>query len=692
MTTPAENLAINTIRTLSMDAVQAANSGHPGTPMALAPVAYVLYNERMKYDPAHPLWPARDRFVLSCGHASMLLYSALHLAGVEQFKDGVATGEKAVPLEHIKRFRQLDSRCPGHPEFGHTSGVECTTGPLGQGLAMSVGMAIGSDWLGGTYNRDGKRLMDFNVYALCGDGDMMEGVSSEAASLAGHLRLANLCWIYDDNCITIEGDTELAFSENVEQRFLAYGWNVVRVADVNDVPALRAAFDRFDAEKERPTLIIVKSVIGYGSPNKAGSADAHGAPLGEEEIFLAKEMLDWDPQAKFCVPDEVYTLFANGVRKHGAEAYVAWEAEMELYAAKHPVEAAEIRCILHGELPEGWDEKMARWDADAKGTATRNSSGKVLNQLAEKLPWMIGGSADLAPSNKSNLTFSGAGEFSVKHPTGRNFHFGIREFGMAAVVNGMATTGIRSYSATFFVFADYLRAAARLSCIMELPVLYIFTHDSIGVGEDGPTHQPVEHLASLRAMPNMVVMRPADANEVRQAYKFFAQSKKHPVSMVLTRQDLPTLPRCSETADPAELCQCASGVHQGAYVLRDGVNPATNLPDVILMGSGSEVHLCLAAQKTLAAENIFARVVSCPSLDVFEMQPAEYREQVLPTACRKRVAVEAGIEQGWCKLLGLDGAFVGMTGFGASAPFKQLYTHFGITTENVVAKAKDLMK
>lgn len=688
MTTPTENLAINAIRTLSMDAVQAANSGHPGTPMALAPVAYVLYNERMKYDPAHPEWPARDRFVLSCGHASMLLYSVLHLAGVEQFSAGHPTGEKAVPMDHLKRFRQLDSRCPGHPEFGHTSGVEVTTGPLGQGVAMSVGMAIGSDWLAGKYDRDGKRLMDFNVYALCGDGDMMEGVSSEAASLAGHLKLANLCWIYDDNKITIEGSTDLAFSEDVEARFRAYGWNVLRVADVNDLAALRAAFDHFDAEKERPTLVIVKSVIGYGSPNKAGSHDVHGAPLGEDEIFLTKEMLGWDPQAKFDVPDAVYELFAQGVRTHGAAKYAAWESEMEVYASHYPAEAAELKCILRGELPEGWDEKMTRWDADAKGTATRNSSGKVLNQLAEKLPWLIGGSADLAPSNKSNLTFADAGDFSVKHPAGRNFHFGIREFAMAAITNGLATTGIRSYCATFFVFADYLRAAARLSCLMELPVLYIFTHDSIGVGEDGPTHQPVEHLASLRAIPNMVVMRPADANEVRQAYKFFAQSKKHPVSLVLTRQDLPTLPRGEE----ADACGCVCGVQKGAYVLRDGVNPATNLPDVILMASGSEVHLCLAAQQTLAADGIFARVVSCPSLDVFAMQPAQYVEEVLPTACRNRVAVEAGIAQGWEKYIGLDGTFVGMTGFGASAPFKQLYAHFGITAENVAAKAKAMVK
>ncbi|MDO4551520.1 MAG: transketolase [Planctomycetia bacterium] len=692
MNTPAENLAINTIRTLSMDAVQAANSGHPGTPMALAPVGYLLFNERMKYDPAHPEWIARDRFVLSCGHASMLLYSLLHLSGVQQWKNGAATQEKAVPLDHIKRFRQMDSRCPGHPEFRHTSGVEVTTGPLGQGLAMSVGMALGSNWLGGTFHRDNKNLLNYNVYALCGDGDMMEGVASEAASLAGHMKLSNLCWIYDDNSITIEGNTELAFSENVAERFQAYGWNVIKVNDVNDLNALRSAFDAFLAEKNRPTLIIVKSIIGYGSPNKAGSHEAHGAPLGEEEIKLTKKALGWDENAKFYVPDSVYQMFSEGIAARGADAFSLWQSEMDAYASKYPAEAKELQQILSGELPENWDEKMTRWNADAKGTATRNSSGKVLNQLAENLPWLIGGSADLGPSNKSVLTFPGAGDFSLQNPSGRNFHFGIREFAMAAIINGMATTGLRCYCATFFVFADYLRAAARLSCIMELPVLYLFTHDSIGVGEDGPTHQPVEHLASLRAMPNMIVMRPADANEVRQAYKFFAKEKHHPISLVLTRQDLPTFPRSKDGTGEDGICHCACGLRNGAYILRDAINPETNIPDIILMASGSEVHLCLEAQNTLRAEGIFARVVSCPSLDIFETQTAEYQESVLPKTCTKRIAVEAGIEQGWRKYIGLNGTFIGMTSFGASAPFKQLYEHFGITTENIIEKAKNLLK
>jgi len=686
MTLPVENLAINTIRTLVMDSVQAAKSGHPGTPMSMAPVAYLLFNELLNFDPAHPLWTQRDRFVLSSGHGSTLIYSILHLAGVEQFENGKPTGEKAVRIEDLKNFRQLNSRCPGHPEYGHTSGVEVTTGPLGQGLAMSVGQAIASKWFSAKYARDGKDLFGFNVYSLCGDGCMMEGISSEAASLAAHLKLDNLCWIYDANQITIEGSTELAFTEDVGKRFESYGWNVVRVEeDVNDLDALRSAFAEFKAEKTRPTLIIVKSVIGYGSPNMAGTAKVHGAPLGEEEIKLTKEFLGWNYE-KFTVPEEVAKLFADGIQSNGAKAYAEWEKAYAEYCVRYPQEAEELQKIAAGELPENWDEGISKmWEADEKGTASRNSSGKALNQLAAGIPWMLGGSADLAPSNKSNLTFDGAGDFGPENYAGRNFHFGIREFAMAAIANGMATCGIRSYCATFFVFCDYLRGALRLSCLMNLPVLYILSHDSIGVGEDGPTHQPVEQLAALRSMPNLVVMRPCDANEVRFAYRWYAENKKSPVCMVVTRQDLPTLPRAIEPS--GDVCACSCGVQKGAYVIRDAKNPATGTFDVILMGTGSEVHICLSAQKILAEQGIFARVVSMPSMELFETQTAEYRESILPSSCTRRVAVEAGLRFGWDRYLGPNGKFIGMTGFGASAPFKQLYEFYGITAENVVKAA-----
>ena len=683
MTLPVENLAINTIRTLVMDSIQAAKSGHPGTPMSMAPVAYLIFNELLNYDPAHPLWAQRDRFVLSSGHGSTLLYSVLHLAGVEQFKDGKPTGEKAVRIEDLKNFRQLDSRCPGHPEYGHTSGVEVTTGPLGQGLAMSVGHAIASKWFSAKYAKDGKDLFGFNVYSLCGDGCMMEGIASEAASLAGHLKLGNLCWIYDANKITIEGSTDLAFSEDVGKRFESYGWNVVQVEeDVNDLDALRKAFAAFRAENERPTLIMVKSIIGYGAPNLAGTAKVHGAPLGEEEIRLAKEFYGWTYE-KFAVPEEVTKLFANGIQANGAAAYAQWEKDFADYAAKYPELAKEFQMIQNGELPENWDEGLRQmWDADEKGTASRNSSGKSLNQLAAGIPWMLGGSADLAPSNKSNLTFEGAGEFGPENYAGRNFHFGIREFAMAAICNGMATCGLKSYCATFFVFCDYLRGALRLSCLMDLPVLYILSHDSIGVGEDGPTHQPVEQLAALRSMPNLVVMRPCDANEVRFAYRWYAENKTSPVCMVVTRQDLPTLPRAIEPT--GDQCACSCGVSKGAYVIRDAKNPATGTCDAILMASGSEVHICLSAQKMLEAKGIYARVVSVPSMELFERQDAEYRESVLPKACTRRVAVEAALQFGWDRYIGTEGKFIGMTGFGASAPFKKLYEVYGITAENVV--------
>lgn len=675
-----EQLAINTIRTLSMDAVQAANSGHPGTPMALAPLAYLLCNEQMRYDPAHPAWPARDRFVLSAGHASMLLYSILHLAGVKQMGPDGPLDEPAVSLDDIKDFRQMNGRCPGHPEFGHTSGVEITTGPLGQGVAGSVGMAIASYWLAGRYNRPGFEIFDYNVYAVCGDGDMMEGVSSEAASLAGHLKLANLCWIYDDNKITIEGATSLAFSEDVGTRFVAYGWNVIEVDDVNDLGKLRQALKLFTQTKDKPTLIIVRSHIAWGAPNAQDTHGAHGAPLGEEEIRLTKKAYGWPEDAKFLVPEEVLVHFQAGVGANGEKLHAVWEGKLAEYRAKYPDLGTEVDAIVHGRLPEGWDEAIAEFPADAKGIASRVSSGKVLNQIAKNVPWLLGGSADLAPSNKSDLTFDGAGEFAVDTPAGRNFHFGIREHAMAAIVNGMALCGLRSYGATFFVFADYLRPSMRLAALMNLPVFYIFTHDSIGVGEDGPTHQPVEHLAALRSIPGLIVLRPADANEVAEAYRVAVSSRDKPSALVLTRQNLPTLDR--------SVYAPAAGTSRGAYVLADCDGGDF---DVILIGTGSEVGLCLAAQKTLAGEGVKARVVSMPSWELFDAQDEAYRDSVLPPSVPCRVAVEAGVELGWQKYLGDRGVFIGMRGFGASAPYAQLMKHFGLTAENVVAQARRIL-
>jgi len=668
-----EQLAINTIRTLSMDGVEAARSGHPGTPMALAPVTYLLFNEVMRYDPAAPDWVGRDRFVLSCGHASMLLYATLHLAGVRQ----ALTEEPAVSLDDLRRFRQLGSRCPGHPEYDRTSGVETTTGPLGQGVANGVGMAIASRWLAKHYNRPGHELFQFDVYCLCSDGDLMEGLGGEAASLAGHLKLSNLCWIYDDNGITIEGKTDLAFSEDVAARFTGYGWNVVEVEDVNDLDALRGAIGYFQEATDRPTLVVVKSQIAFGAPNKAGTAAAHGAPLGADEVQAAKEAYRWPGDAPFHVPEAVVEHFADGVQARGAAAREQWEAKYTEYVEKYPLLAKQLETMFTGELPEGWDADIQEFPADAAGTASRVSSGTVLNQVAKKVPWIVGGSADLAPSNMSRLTSDEAGDFQAETPAGRNFHFGVREHAMASITNGMALCGLRSYAATFLVFADYLRPGLRLAAMMELPVFYIFTHDSIGVGEDGPTHQPVEQLASLRAIPGLVVMRPADANEVAEAYRTIIPLKNRPAALVLTRQNLPTLDRTKYGP--------ASGTAQGGYVLSD---PAEGRPQVILIGTGSEVALCLEAQERLAGEGVAARVVSMPSCELFDQQSQEYRDAVLPPAVTARVAVEAGIEQGWCKYTGLSGRFVGMRGFGASAPYQQLYEHFGITVEAIVAEAK----
>jgi len=675
-----EQLSIDTIRTLSMDAVQAAKSGHPGTPMALAPAAYVLFNEVLRYDPTQPAWPNRDRFVLSCGHASMLLFSVLHLAGVKQLgEDGRPTDEPAVSLEAIRRFRQLDSRCPGHPEYGHTSGVEMTTGPLGQGISTSVGMAMAARWLAARYNRPGFDLFDYNVYALCGDGDLMEGVSAEAASLAGHLKLANLCWLYDDNNITIEGSTALSFSEDVAARFLGYGWNVVRVDDVNDLDALRKAVGVFHETQDQPTLIIARSVIGFGAPNKAGSHEAHGAPLGDEEIQQTKKAYGWPEDAAFLVPEAVPTHFREGIGARGEKLYADWSATFDRYKAQHPDLAAQLEMIERGDLPKGWDADVESFSADAKGLASRASSGKVLNQAARHIPWLLGGSADLAPSNNSRLGFDGAGDFEAADHGGRNFHFGIREHAMGAICNGLSLCGLRAYGATFFVFADYMRPSMRLAALMELPVFYIFTHDSIGVGEDGPTHQPIEQLASLRAIPNLLVVRPADANEVAEAYKVILPLKKQPAALVLTRQNLPTLDRAK--------CAPAEGLRRGGYVLVDAPD---GKPEVILIGTGSEVSLCLEAHEKLSAEGIKARVVSMPCWELFDAQSADYRDAVLPPAVTRRVAVELGVKQGWERYLGLDGRFLGMSGFGASGPVGVLLKHFGITAENVAATAKQL--
>ncbi|MHB1037647.1 MAG: transketolase [Pirellulales bacterium] len=676
-----EELAVNTIRTLSMDAVQAANSGHPGTPMALAPVAYALWNDVLRYDPADPLWPNRDRFVLSCGHAVTLLYSVLHLAGVKQAGDNrKPLDEPAVPLDELKAFRQLHSRCPGHPEHGETTGVETTTGPLGQGLATSVGMAIASRWLGAHFNRPGFDLFDYNVYALAGDGDLMEGVSAEAASLAGHLQLSNLCWIYDSNRITIEGDTSLAFSEDVAARFAAYGWNVTRVDDANDLAALREGYRTFLRANHRPTLIVVRSHIAWGSPNKQDTHGAHGAPLGEEEIRLTKAAYGWPEDAKFLVPGEVLDHFQAGIGARGRRLRESWEATFAAYAGKYPELAQAWSDIEHHRLPKDWDADLAPFKPDAKGVASRISSGQVLNQIARRVRWLMGGSADLAPSTMTLLKFDGVSSFQAGNPAGRNLHFGIREHAMAAVLNGLALSGIRPYGSTFLVFSDYLRPAARLSALMHLPVIYIYTHDSIGVGEDGPTHQPIEHIAALRAIPGMVVIRPADANEVLEAWRVIMPMNDRPVSLILTRQNLPTLDRSKYAP--------ASGLARGAYVLADA---AGGKPEVILVASGSEVPICVEAYEQLTREGIKARVVSLPSWELFEEQDEAYRDAVLPPDVTARVGVKAAIGQGWDRYVGPRGRFIGMNGFGRSGPAGALAKEFGFTVENVVAQAKSAL-
>jgi transketolase len=677
---PLDGLCIDTIRTLAMDAVQAANSGHPGTPMALAPLGYYLWQYVLRFDPSDPIWPNRDRFVLSAGHASMLLYSLLHLSGVKAVSKGYEPlGEPSVPLEEIKKFRQLHSRCPGHPEYRLTSGVETTTGPLGQGVANSVGMALAGRWEAAHYNRPGfDDLIDFNVYAVCGDGDMMEGVASEAASLAGHWKLSNLCWVYDNNHISIEGSTKLAFTEDVGQRFLGYGWHVIHVNDVNDLSALARAFAEFKATHDRPTLIIVNSQIGYGAPNKAGTKEAHGEPLGEAEIKLAKKSYGWPEDAKFLVPDGVYDRFREGIGTRGKALRDAWFAKVDAYKAAHPDLADQLYRIQHRQLPDGWDKDLPVFPADAKGQATRASNGKVLNAVAKNLPWLLGGSADLAPSTKTLLTFEGAGELQPDNYGGRNMHFGVREHAMGAIMNGMALVKLRAYGAGFLIFSDYGRAPIRLAAIMELPVIYVFTHDSIGVGEDGPTHQPIEQLPSLRAIPGLVVIRPCDANEVTEAWRTFLPFSHQPVVLVLSRQDLPTLDRSKYAP--------ASGLAKGGYVLADA---ADGKPDVILIGTGSEVQLCVTAYERLTAEGVKARVVSMPSTELFDDQDEAYRHSVLPPSVTARVSVEQAATYGWERYVGLTGKAIGMKSFGASAPLKDLLMEFGFSVDNVYTAAKE---
>jgi transketolase len=677
-----EQLAIDTIRTLSIDAVQAAKSGHPGTPMALAPPVYTIWNRVMRFDPQDPIWPNRDRFVLSNGHASMLLWSILHLTGVQAVNaDYEELGQPSVTLDDIRRFRQLGSKAPGHPEYHWVSGVEATTGPLGQGVATSVGMAIAQKWLANRFNQPGFEIFDYNIYAVCGDGCMMEGVASEAASLAGHLGLDNLCWVYDNNHITIEGNTNITFTEDIAARFLGYGWNVLRVGDANDIDRIQHALDVFRLTKGRPTFIILDSHIGYGSPHRQDTAEAHGEPLGDEEIKLVKRAYGWPEDAKFLVPDGVYDHFKAGIGKRGAEARKQWTDLFTTYRAKFPAFATEVDQMQRRELPAGWDRNLPLFPADPKGIAGRDASGKVLNVLAQNIPWLIGGSADLGPSNKTTLKYEGAGDFQPDNYGGKNLHYGIREHAMAATVNGLSLSKLRAYGATFFIFSDYAKPAIRLSALMELPAIFIFTHDAMGDGEDGPTHQPVEQLASLRAVPGLVTLRPGDANEVVEAYRYVVQLRHQPAALVLSRQPLPTLDRSKYAP--------ASGVASGAYVLADA--PGAN-PEIIFIATGSEVSLAIEAHEKLRGDGIRSRVVSMPSWDVFEHQPQAYRDSVLPPAVKARVAVEQASTFGWERYVGTEGRVIGMKTFGASAPLKELQKKFGFEPEQLVAAAKELLK
>jgi transketolase len=646
--------------------------------MALAPVVYTIWQDYLRFDPEDPIWPNRDRFVLSAGHASTLLYAMLHLTGVRAVNPKYETlGESSVSLDEIRRFRQLDSRTPGHPEYRWTSGVETTTGPLGQGLATSVGMAMASRWMAEHFNRPGFELFDFDVYSVAGDGCMMEGIASEAASLAGHLRLSNLCWVYDNNKITIEGHTDWAFSEDVATRFLGYGWNVLRVGDANDRDALRRAFDTFRRTGDRPTLLIVDSHIAWGAPNKQDTSAAHGEPLGEEEIRLAKRNYDWPEDSRFLVPEEVRQHFQLGIGSRGRQLRDTWFASFAEYESRYPDLADQLYRMQHRLLPEGWDDDLPRFGADPKGIASRDSSGRVLNAIARNVPWLIGGAADLTPSTKTRLDFEGAGDFLANDYSGRNIHFGVREHAMAAILNGLSLSKIRPFGAGFLVFSDYARPAIRLSALMELPVIHVFTHDSIGVGEDGPTHQPVEHLASLRAIPGLIVIRPADANEVAEAWRVIMQLRHSPVALVLSRQKLPTMDRDRFASE--------AGAARGAYVLADAPD---GHPDVLLLASGSEVALCVEARERLAGEGIQARVVSMPSWELFETQDEAYRRSVLPPEVVARVSVEQALTMGWHRYTGNSGVCIGIESFGASAPLEALQKKFGFTVDHVVEVAR----
>jgi len=676
-----DQLSINTIRTLSIDAVQQAKSGHPGTPMALAPLVYTIWNRVMQFDPEDPIWPNRDRFVLSNGHASMLLWSVLHLTGTKAVNaDYERLGQPSVTLEDIRQFRQLNSKAPGHPEYHWVSGVETTSGPLGQGVATSAGLAIGQKWLAARYNRPGFNLFDYRVYAVCGDGCMMEGVASEAASLAGHLGLGNLCWFYDNNHITIEGNTRITFTEDIAARFQGYGWNVLRVGDANDIDRIENALQVFKRTTDRPTFVILDSHIGYGSPHKQDTAAAHGEPLGEDEIRLTKRSYGWPEDAKFLVPNGVREHFAAGIGARGAKARRQWADTFASYAVKNPELANEIDLMQRRELPVGWDKHLPVFPADPKGIAGREASGKVLNVLAQNIPWFLGGSADLGPSNKTTLKYEGAGDFQADNPTGKNLHFGIREHSMAAVVNGLSLSKLRPFGATFFIFSDYARPSIRLSALMELPTIFVFTHDAMGDGEDGPTHQPVEHLASLRAIPGLVTLRPGDANEVVEAYRYVLQLRHQPAVLALSRQPLPTFDRSKYAS--------AGGVAQGAYILADA--PGGN-PELILIASGSEVSLAVEAYEQLVNDGVRARVVSMPSWDIFERQPLEYRKSVLPPSVKARVAIEQASTFGWDRYVGEEGRVIGMHTFGASAPLKELQKKFGFVPDQVVAIAKEVL-
>jgi transketolase len=669
---------VNTIRTLAMDAVEQAHSGHPGTPMALAPVVYTLWQRFLRFDPDDPSWENRDRFVLSAGHAAMLLYAMLHLTGVKAIDgDCGRRGMASVTLDDIKRFRKLDSKCPGHPEYRLTSGVEATTGPLGQGAGSSVGMAIAERWLAARYNRPGFPLFDYDVYALCSDGDMMEGVASEAASLAGHLKLSNLCWIYDSNRVTIEGPTSLAFSEDVALRFRAYGWNVARVGNANDLEQISVAIETFRQCDDRPTLIIVESQIGYGAPHKQGSSAAHGTPLGEAEVRLSKRCYGWPEDSEFLVPEEVRQNLDAGFGDRGRRLRAAWQERLAAYAARYPEFSDQIQRIRRRELPRGWDADLPVFPPDTKGLAGRDASSKVLNAIANGYPWLIGGSADLAPSTKTRLEHIEARDFEAGCYAARNFHFGVREHAMGAILNGIALSKVRVYGSTFLVFSDYMKPSMRLAALMELPIIYVFTHDSIGVGEDGPTHQPIEQLIALRSIPGLITLRPADANEVVEAWRVVVGLRRQPACLVLSRQPLPTLDRVRYAP--------ASGVSRGGYILAEAEGSA---PEVLLIGTGSEVSLCIDAYEKLKAEGVRARVISLPSWELFEQQDEAYRELVLPSAVTARVSVEQASVLGWDHYVGVHGAKIGMRGFGSSAPYEDLATKFGFTAEKVIGAAK----